>query len=148
MKAIVRASKEKNKACLKAVEACPEDMGANQEKSEARMEASQEKVEATAEHCKWVLCIKAMQVLTTVQGQAYNVFHGALKGAMYEETTGATKDRFEDHLAVAYCSQAKHGPKTMVIPCRNGHRHWTVGLSCLSCTAWELHSWGTRQGIR
>jgi hypothetical protein len=48
-----------------------------------------------------------MQVLTTVQGQAYNVFHGAPKGAMYEETIGATKDQSEDHLAAVYCSQAK-----------------------------------------
>jgi hypothetical protein len=85
MKAIVRASQEKKKACLKSAETCAEDMGADQEKSEAKMEA-------IAEHCKWVPCIKIVQVLTTMRGQAYDVFHGAPEGAMYEETIGATKD--------------------------------------------------------
>jgi hypothetical protein len=42
-----------------------------------------------------------------MRGQAYDVFHGAPEGAMYEETIGATKDWFEDHLSIAYCSQAK-----------------------------------------
>jgi hypothetical protein len=36
MKAIVKVSQEK-KACLKAVDVCPEDMGANEEKSEAKI---------------------------------------------------------------------------------------------------------------
>jgi hypothetical protein len=53
---------------------CLEDTGTNQEKLETKMEtypeemeANQEEIEAIAEHYEGVPCVKAMQLLTTLQ---------------------------------------------------------------------------------
>jgi hypothetical protein len=58
--------------------------------------------EAMAGHCKWAPCLKAMNLLTALQGQASDIFHGVLKEATYEETIKALDDHFGDqHLATA-----------------------------------------------
>jgi hypothetical protein len=45
-----------------------EEMKATVRASQEKMEASHEKIKAVAEHCKWALHVKAMHVLTTLQG--------------------------------------------------------------------------------
>jgi hypothetical protein len=62
------------------------------------MKAIQEKTERT----------KAMHVLTAPQGRASDDLHGDRKGMTYEETVGATEDRFGDqHQAVGYRDHLK-----------------------------------------
>jgi hypothetical protein len=59
-------------------------------------------------HYKWVPHVKAIHLLTTLQGRASDVLHGDLKVVMYGETIGATEDRFGDqHLPAWYCNQPK-----------------------------------------
>jgi hypothetical protein len=86
------ASHEKMKAHQEKIEAKMEawleNMEANQEKLEAMVQANQEKMEAMAKHCKWVPCVKATHLLTTLQGWASDVLHGVPNRAMYEETIG------------------------------------------------------------
>jgi hypothetical protein len=76
------------------MEACLEDIGANQKKLKAKMETNQEKAEAVAEHYKRVQRVEATNLLTAQQDQASNVLHRDSKGATYKETNGALEDRF------------------------------------------------------
>jgi hypothetical protein len=56
--------------------------------------------------------VKAMHVLTTLQGWASDVMYGDPKGATYEESIGATEDQFGyQHLAVGCCSKLKTWPQ-------------------------------------
>jgi hypothetical protein len=48
--------------------------------------------EAIAEHYEWAPHVKALHLPTAQQDWAPDVLHGALKGTMYKETTGATED--------------------------------------------------------
>jgi hypothetical protein len=69
-----------------------EEMKATVRASQEKMEASHEKIKAVAEHYKWAPCVKAVYVLTALQGRASDVLYGDPKGGTYEESTEATED--------------------------------------------------------
>jgi hypothetical protein len=56
------------------------------------LKANQEKIEAIVEHYKEASHVKAIHLLTGLEGQASDVLRGDSKGAMYRETNGAPED--------------------------------------------------------
>jgi hypothetical protein len=57
-----------------------EEMKATVRASQEKIEGSHEKITAVAEHYKWALPVKAVPVLTALQGWASDLY-GDLKGA-------------------------------------------------------------------
>jgi hypothetical protein len=74
------------------MEAWLEKVEANQENLEVKMEANQENIEGIVEHYRRTPCVKAMHLLTTPQGWAFDILHRAPKGVTYKETIRATED--------------------------------------------------------
>lgn len=54
-------------------------------------EASQERTDTVAEHSEGASRTEVVHMLTTQQGQIFDVVHRVPKGATHEETTGALK---------------------------------------------------------
>lgn len=73
MKATVNANQENMEATVKTgQEEIKATVATSQEKletSQGKMEAKQEKTEIVSQHCKWVSHIKAMHLLTALEGQ-------------------------------------------------------------------------------
>lgn len=77
-------------------------------KLETMMEASQEKTEAIAEHYKWVPCVRATHLLTTLEGWASDVLHGNPSRVTYKESIWPLEDRFgNQHWVTLYHTQLK-----------------------------------------